>query len=126
MVVRLVRGLGLPLCMAALWACSSQEEVSGEALCEDAAQAVAQRTLSCGEDVEVGNERFHWVMDQARCIAKLESSGTPSARCSDAIRKLTCEEVEAIGDDVSLWITRAECAEIFDLADASVPDGGAP
>ena len=126
MVVCLLRWAALALLVVPLGACLGQEEVSGQALCEDSAQAVSQQTLSCGGDVELANDRYDRVLSSAPCIAKVQAGADPDGSCAAAIRRLTCEQAEKLGDDARGWLERAECATTFDLGDASFPEGGAP
>jgi hypothetical protein len=119
MLIRVFESCVSALLVVALCGCTGQEEVEGDALCEDAAQAVAQQTVSCGGEIELGNSRYDAVLAAAPCIATVQSG--VNAGCSIRIKKLTCEEVETLGDDALAWINRPECATTFDIG-----DGGAP
>ena len=118
MLIRVFERSVLALLVLLLCACTGQEEVEGDALCEDAAQAVAQQTVSCGGDIEVGNARYDAVLAAAPCIAK---GNEPNVSCSLQIKKLSCDEVETLGDDAFAWINRPECAMTFEIGDGGVP-----
>jgi hypothetical protein len=102
--------------------CSGQEEADGQALCEDAAQAVAQRTVACEGDTELANSRYAGVLEGVRCIAAVTDNATPDTRCAAAILSISCDEVAALGNDYVAWADRPACDGTFDMG----TDGGAP
>ncbi len=101
--------------------CSGQEEADGQALCEDAAQAVAQRTVACEGDTELANGRYAGVLEGVRCIAAVPDNTTPDTRCAAAILSLSCDEVAALADDYAAWADRPACDGTF----GTDTDGGA-
>jgi hypothetical protein len=119
MLIRVSKCSASTLLVVLLAACTGQEDAEGDALCEDAAQAVAQQTVSCGGDIELGNSRYEAVLSAAPCIANVQ--GEAKGSCSVEIKKLTCDEVETLGDDVFAWINRPQCSATFDIGDGGVP-----
>ena len=93
--------------------CSGQEEADGQALCEDAAQAVAQRTVTCDGDTELANSRYAGVLEGVRCVATVPDNTTPDTRCAAAILSLTCDEVATLGNDYAAWVDRPACDGTF-------------
>jgi hypothetical protein len=75
---------------------SGAEEVDASVICEDVAQAVAQRSLACTNDPDLGNRRYHGVLDSFACVASGASyKDDPRFNCSRSIGTLDCAEVEA-------------------------------
>ena len=106
-----------PLWLMLLLGCSGQHAAEGDDICREAAQAVAQRSVSCGGDTETANARYSAVLDEFACIANPESA--PNVDCAVAINALTCDQVQTLGDEPDGWVSRGECQNTFDLAQTS-------
>lgn len=114
--------------------CSGVDEVDGSALCDDAIQAISQRTLACTGDRDAANARYATLKAQATCKAGLTvgpGADDPRFHCTQAIQLVPCSEVATRADNLRAWLTDATCSQIFDFSpvdggvgDAS--DGGSP
>lgn len=107
----LVAQLACVLCLM-LAGCTGQQAAEGEDICNEAAQAVAQRTMACGGSIEDANARYAAVVNDFACIAV--ASDEPDLGCAPAIMGLTCDAVEASGDDLQRWLSLPACQGTFE------------
>jgi hypothetical protein len=92
-----------------------------QAVCQDVAYAVAARTFECQSDEALATERTAAFEDGYTCLVTSlrEPIGLYYA-CPVAVNALSCDEVEAFGDDLDLWLAASDaCATILEHADGT-------
>jgi hypothetical protein len=121
-------GVALPVLLGSpLSGCSGEEDVDASALCDDVAQVVAQRTVACTADVDLGNRRYERFRTAFPCkTAPLQAdTQDPRYSCAQSIQALDCKGVAARGDNVGAWYTDHGCSLVFDLSGAGGAGGAA-
>ena len=95
------------------------------ASCEDVGQAVAVRTWECTGDSELGFARAKRLRNDLACASGEDHDAIVAGpTCLAEIDALSCEEVDAIGDDPAGWLVAAPgCADAFGPAPAAPATG---
>jgi hypothetical protein len=106
-------------------ACESHRVMDPEQPCLEAGYAISSRTYDCTDDDALANERFEHFRDELACIPhELDDNGNIPVRdlfhCGYVIRTLSCDEVDAFGDDLTAWMSVSPaCPLVAEYADGS-------
>jgi hypothetical protein len=83
-------------------------------VCDEVGYAIASRTFACTGDDALALERQGAFGDDFTCIA--EGPPAPTAdlyHCAVAILDLSCDDVDALGDDLAGWLASSPaCAYV--------------
>lgn len=118
--------------LLALAACTGSEEPTPQDACKEAGFAVANRTVTCGQSRDVGNARYHELLDHFACVATFPTYHDPvddlspttppptemrpeeAFGCAVQLRQLSCEGVLASGDLMTWWLSASpSCSRLF-------------
>ncbi|MBK7584082.1 MAG: hypothetical protein IPI67_28275 [Myxococcales bacterium] len=96
-----------------LLTCKGYEELEPDDICQETGFSIANRTVTCTDDTELGNARYEKFRDQYRCIAQLDTGS--GFQCAISLRKLSCTDVKQFGDDLDAWLAAGiDCATIVE------------
>lgn len=97
-------------------------EMPADQPCLDAAYNIAARTFECTGDPDLANARYEAFESEFRC-KPVDVETDPVSdyfHCSVTIGALTCEEVEAFGDDIACWFgVSPACPYVVEYADGT-------
>jgi hypothetical protein len=127
--------VSLSLVLAAILACSGYEDADPSEVCNEAGYSIANRTLVCTNDAELGNARYRMLFDQYTCVAQQPPPPVDPGQdqppgltfeqqlqCAQTLFGLSCDQVNALGDNIGGWLaSNSMCAIIFA---SKLPDGG--
>lgn len=108
-----------------LLTCKGYEELEPDDVCQETGFSIANRTLTCTDDTELGNERYERFRDQYRCIAKLDVNDGALFDCAISLRKLSCADVEKFGDDLDAWLAYGNGCDLVVENKSAPSDAGA-
>lgn len=98
--------------IGALSACGVVRLPPGQ-VCDEVGFAISRRTWQCTGDEALAAERWDAFQDDATCYdvdAEVDEADNYLA-CATAIEAMSCEEVEAAGDDLSAWLAASPVCE---------------
>lgn len=120
-----MRRLGLvAVGLGALLGCESHRVMDPDQPCLEAGYAIASRTYECTDDNALANARYEAFADDYACIPHvLDDNGNIPVQdlfhCGYLIRTLSCDDVEAFGDDLDAWLSVSPACQLV----VEYPDG---
>lgn len=88
--------------------------IDAESPCREVAYAIASRTVDCTGDEDLATARAEEVSSAWTCLAPgPEANGADTGsfitpenlyHCAYTLRGLSCDEVDALGDDLDAWL----------------------
>ena len=91
--------------------------LENDELCKEAGYSIANRTYSCTANPELANQRYEKFAREFTCsITDVQRAPVVCyLECAEAINALSCDDVDALGNDIEAWLlTSPQCSRMFE------------